>query len=60
MYKRQVPTYDLEQMAARIEELIDNLELRIRFSAYTKENLNKFQKEKIYEQWKDLIEGITK
>ena len=55
-----VPTYDLEQMAARIEELIDNLELRIRFSAHTKENLNKFQKEKIYEQWKDLIEGITK
>lgn len=55
-----IPTYDLENMAACIGKLIENPETRIRFSEHTKENLNKFQKEKIYEQWKDLIESITK
>lgn len=53
-----ISTYDVEQMAIKICELIENPKKRIQFSKKSKINLQKFEKEIIIEKWKELIENI--
>lgn len=55
-----IPPYQLDVMAERIQSLMRNREKRIAFSEQTADNLDKFQKEKIYQEWKELIEKLTK
>lgn len=52
-----IPPYDLDNMAERIEELIEDKEKRVEFSEYQGEK-DKFSKENIRKQWIELIEGM--
>lgn len=54
-----IPTYDLEQMADKIEVLIEDSEKRKAFSEHSCKNLDKFKKERIYQEWVDLINELT-
>lgn len=54
-----IPPYDLDMMAERIEELIHDKELRKEFAEETATDLYKFEKRKIYNQWRDLIEELS-
>lgn len=49
---------NLEQMEEKINYLIENKNIRKEFSNRSKENLDKFEKNKIMNQWIDLIEKI--
>ena len=49
---------NLKQMIEKIDYLIKNENIRKKFSDKSKENLNKFEKDKIVNQWIDLIENI--
>lgn len=51
---------DLEQMEERINYLIENKNIRKAFSDRSKENLKKFEKNKIIDQWINLIKGFDK
>ncbi|MCC8158790.1 MAG: glycosyltransferase, partial [Phascolarctobacterium sp.] len=53
-----VPAFDTEAMSCKICELIENPELRQKFSDNSQGNLEKFSKEKIMRQWCDLIERV--
>ena len=55
-----VEPFDCEAMADKICELIENPELRQKFSDNSHGNLDKFSKEKIIKQWCDLIEEVSK
>ena len=52
--------FDCNTMADKICELIENPELRQKFSDNAHGNIDKFSKEKIMKQWCDLIEEVTK
>lgn len=49
---------NLEQMIEKIDYLIKNENVRKKFSDKSKENLDKFEKNKIINQWIELIENI--
>lgn len=49
---------NLEQMTEKINYLIKNENIREKFSDRSKENLDKFKKDKIINQWLNLIENI--
>lgn len=51
-----VPPYDLDALGNAICQLIENPDLRMKMSCRSQENIEKFSKEKILEQWKQLIE----
>lgn len=53
-----VKPFDCNMMADRINELIENPELRQKFSYNAHGNIDKFSKEKIIKQWCDLIDGL--
>ena len=53
-----VAPYDLEQMAERMIELMEDSVRRQRFSEYTQKNIQKFEKNQIYKQWIELIEEL--
>lgn len=53
-----VEAFDCNVMADRICELIENSELRQKFSDNAHGNIDKFSKEKIIKQWCDFIENI--
>lgn len=55
-----IEPYNLDKMAQRIEELMLDDEKRVAFSEYTKEGIQRFEKEQIYRQWQELIEELTK
>lgn len=53
-----VQAFDTEEMSCKICNLIENPELRQKFSDNAQGNLDKFSKEKIMKQWCDLIESV--
>lgn len=53
-----VEAFDCNAMADRICELIENPELRQKFSDNAHGNIDKFSKEKIIRRWCDFIENI--
>lgn len=50
-----IEAYDIKKMAQKINELLENKELRIEFSQNATKNLEKFDKQKILQQWIELI-----
>lgn len=54
-----IPPYDTEKMAEVIYELLKKPEERLRLSRNSMKNLEKFSKETILTQWKDLIEQFV-
>lgn len=54
-----IDNYDTEQMRIKINELIENVELRKKFSQNAMLDTEKFTKDKIIQQWIDLIEKMT-
>lgn len=53
-----VDNYDVDGMVEKISELIENEALRKSFSNNTLLDIEKFSKEKIIQQWLDLIEKL--
>lgn len=53
-----IKSFDCDAMADKICELIENPELRQKFSDNAHGNIDKFSKEKIIKQWCDLIDGL--
>jgi len=53
-----VPPFDTQAMADKICLLIEDVELRKRFSANARGNLDKFSKDRIMKQWVELIESM--
>lgn len=51
--------FDCQKMADKICELIENPELRQKFSDNAHGNIDKFSKEKIIKQWCDLIDSLS-
>lgn len=54
-----VECYDVEAMSNRLLELMNDKELRNRFSSHAKDNIKKFNKDRIIHQWIDLIEEVS-
>ena len=54
-----IKPFDCEAMAEKICELIENPELRQKFSDNAHGNIDKFSKEKIIKQWCDLIDELS-
>ena len=54
-----IPPYDLHMMAERIEELMLDKNMRTDFSKETATDIHKFEKDKIYDQWRKLIEELS-
>mgnify|MGYP000086288373 CR=1 FL=1 len=54
-----VKPFDCQNMADKICELIENPELRQKFSDNAHGNIDKFSKEKIIKQWCDLIDSLS-
>lgn len=52
-----IEPYDVVAMAEKINELIENKSLRIKFSNNAKDNLGKFDAKNIIKQWVELIEN---
>lgn len=55
-----VEPFDVKKMSVKINELLENQQLRIRFSNNATRNLEKFNKQKILKQWIELIERDNK
>lgn len=53
-----IPPYDIEKMASSICELIENNKKRFRFSENSVLDLALFDKNKIVEQWENLLDEI--
>ena len=53
-----IDCYNKQTMANKILDLIESNDLRIKMSKNSYINLDKFSKEKILNQWIELIEGI--
>ena len=53
-----IPCYNVKNMAEKICDLIENFNLRKSFSSHAKDNLDKFGKNKIINQWVSLIEDL--
>ena len=54
-----IKPFDCQKMADKICELIENPELRQKFSDNAHGNIDKFSKEKIIKQWCDLIDELS-
>ena len=54
-----VDNFDIEEMSNRICDLIENEELRVSFSKNSMKDTEKFSKEKILQEWINLIEEIA-
>ena len=54
-----IDNFDTEEMSNNICELIENVELRENFSGNSMNDTEKFSKEKILQQWIQLIEEMT-
>lgn len=54
-----IENFDINQMSQKIIELIENNELRLRFSQNSMLDTDKFNKKKIIKQWIELIEKMT-
>lgn len=54
-----IDCYDVEEMSNRLLELMNDKELRNRFSSHAKDNMEKFNKDRIIHQWIDLIEEVS-
>lgn len=50
--------FDIEQMAEKINQLIENQDIRKKFSDNSMVGTEKFNIDKISEQWMELIEQI--
>lgn len=55
-----VPPYDLQALGDAISRLIEDTQLRQEMSSHTGDNLYKFSKETILNQWIELIHSLTK
>ena len=53
-----IPCYDIDLMADKIRDLIKDIEKRKEFSNNSQINFEKFKKEKILEQWINLIQKV--
>lgn len=53
-----VPPENVEMLAGRICQLMEDRELREQFSAHAGENMELFDKARIVEQWKTLIDSL--
>lgn len=53
-----IDCYDVDQMSEKLLELMKNDDLRQSFSEHAKDNMDKFDKNKILNQWIYLIEEI--
>lgn len=53
-----IDCYDVDQMSEKLLELMKNDDLRQSFSEHAKDNMDKFDKNKILNQWIELIETI--
>jgi len=53
-----IDCYDVDQMSEKLLELMKNDDLRHSFSEHAKDNMDKFDKNKILNQWIELIETI--
>ncbi len=53
-----VPAFDIELMAQKICELIENNEKRISFSNHAKDNLDKFSLDAFTEKWKEILKSV--
>lgn len=53
-----IDCYDVDQMSEKLLELMKNDDLRQSFSEHAKDNIDKFDKNKILNQWIYLIEEI--
>ena len=54
-----IDCYDTDKMSERLLELMEDSNLRSSFANHAKDNMDKFNKDKIIQQWIDLIEEIT-
>ena len=55
-----IPAFNVELMAEKICDLIEDPTLRLQFSAQAKNNLNKFTKQEFYDRWIRVIEEVRK
>jgi glycosyltransferase involved in cell wall biosynthesis len=53
-----VEPFNVEKMASRINELIENKEKRLEFSKRAKDNLHLFSKEKFVSKWIEILEKV--
>ena len=53
-----VDNYDVDYMSRKISDLIENENLRLKFSDESMKDTDKFSKKKIIKQWEDLIEEM--
>lgn len=54
-----IPPYDIKEMNKKICYLIDNPDIRMKFSNNSHSNLDKFKKEYVMEQWINLIDNVV-
>ena len=54
-----IDCYDTDKMSERLLELMEDSNLRSFFSNHAKDNMEKFDKNKIIQQWIELIEKMT-
>jgi glycosyltransferase involved in cell wall biosynthesis len=55
-----IPCYEVETMAERLATLMDNEDLRTRFSEASAKQVVKFSKDVILAQWLTLFDDLTK
>jgi len=53
-----IPPYDTDAMAEKIEELMNDTELRKRLSEHTYDNMDQFRKRSILNKWCELIDRL--
>lgn len=53
-----IDCYDVDEMSNRLLELMNDKEIRNHFSSHAKDNMEKFDKNRILNQWIELIETI--
>ena len=54
-----IDCYDTDKMSERLLKLMEDSNLRTSFANHAKDNMDKFDKDKIIQQWIDLIEEMT-
>ena len=54
-----IDCYDTDKMSEKLLELMEDSNLRTSFSNHAMDNMEKFDKDKIIQQWIDLIEEMT-
>jgi glycosyltransferase involved in cell wall biosynthesis len=54
-----VDPYDVDAYANRLEQLMDEPQLRNAMSLRARDDIHRFEKESIYAQWRELIENVV-